>query len=183
MISGYTFLVWKDTGDEVVLDIVAFIADCDLPPVTKKNGIAMSILSMFQWLMEQLRYNTANNRNLLYSLSLVGPGDPLFKKALSALRRIHGYFDESFAEGVPRPRPAHTVGELDGVLVETRFITPVNNNPFMVDSIPDGYDPDGVLAGLVAGGKFKFTEDNIITFFQIAQDSEEYALLFFCLSE
>jgi hypothetical protein len=37
MISGYTFLVWKDTGDEVVLDIVAFIADCDLPPVTKKK--------------------------------------------------------------------------------------------------------------------------------------------------
>jgi len=67
------------------------------------------------------------------------------------------------------------VGALDGLLVETHFITPVQNNAFTANSIPDGYDPNGVLAGLVAGGKFEFTENNIISFFQIAQDSEEYA--------
>jgi len=37
MVSGYTFLVWNDTGDEVVLDLVAFIADCELPPIMKKK--------------------------------------------------------------------------------------------------------------------------------------------------
>jgi hypothetical protein len=37
MAGRYSFLVWKDTDDEVVLDIPAFIASCDLPPVTKKK--------------------------------------------------------------------------------------------------------------------------------------------------
>jgi len=156
MAGGYTFLVWGDTGDEVVLDIVGFIAACELPPVTCKK-----------------RFNSANNRTLVYSLSLAGPGDPLFKKALSAHRRIYKIFEESLAEGVLHPYVAHTVGDLDRVLAETRFITPTKHNPFMEGSIPDSYDPDGILADLVAGGKFTFTEDNTLSFSQIVQDSEE----------
>jgi hypothetical protein len=35
MPGGYTFLAWKDTSDEVVLDVTGYIADYVLPPVTK----------------------------------------------------------------------------------------------------------------------------------------------------
>jgi hypothetical protein len=37
MPGGYTFLAWKDTSDEVVLDITGYIADYVLPPVTKNT--------------------------------------------------------------------------------------------------------------------------------------------------
>jgi hypothetical protein len=37
MPGGYTFLVWKDTSDEVILDVPGYVADYVLPPVTKKT--------------------------------------------------------------------------------------------------------------------------------------------------
>ena len=37
MVGGYSFLVWKDTDEEVVLDVMAFMAACKLPPITKKT--------------------------------------------------------------------------------------------------------------------------------------------------
>ena len=37
MVAGYSFLVWKDTDEEVVLDVTAFVAACELPPITKKT--------------------------------------------------------------------------------------------------------------------------------------------------
>ena len=36
-VEGYSFLVWKDTDEEVVLDVTAFVAACELPPITKKT--------------------------------------------------------------------------------------------------------------------------------------------------
>ncbi|KAF8219519.1 hypothetical protein L208DRAFT_1339472 [Tricholoma matsutake] len=79
MPGKYTFLVWKDTSDEVVLNVTGYIADYVLPPVTK---------------------NTNNNWSILYKLSVLGPDDHLFKKALSALHLIYAFFEESFPEGV-----------------------------------------------------------------------------------
>ena len=46
------------------------------------------------------RINVANNCTVLSSLSLVGPDDPSFKNALSAIHLIYDFFDESFSEGV-----------------------------------------------------------------------------------
>jgi hypothetical protein len=123
------------------------------------------------------RINVANNHTVLSTLSLVGPDDPSFKKVLSAIQRIYDFFDESFAEGVLCPYVAHVVGELDGVLAQTQFISPVKHNAFPAALIPDTYDPNNVLADLVAGGKFVFTEDNIISFFEITSDSDEYAAI------
>lgn len=37
MAGGYSFLVWKDTDEEVVLDATGFIAACVLPPITKNT--------------------------------------------------------------------------------------------------------------------------------------------------
>ena len=37
IVGGYSFLVWKDTDEEVVLDVMAFMAACELPPITKKT--------------------------------------------------------------------------------------------------------------------------------------------------
>jgi hypothetical protein len=37
MPGGYTFLAWKDTSDEVVLDVTGYIVDYVLPPVTKNT--------------------------------------------------------------------------------------------------------------------------------------------------
>ena len=70
------------------------------------------------------------------------------------------------------------VGELDGVLAETWFISPVKYNDFPVALIPDTYDLNSVLADLVAGGKFVFTEDNIISFFEVISDSDGYAAIY-----
>jgi hypothetical protein len=128
------------------------------------------------------RINVANNHTLLSSLSPVGPDDllfKLFKKALSAIHRIYDFFDESFAEGVLHPYVAHVVGELDGVLAETWFISPVKHNAFPAALSPDTYDPKNVLADLVVGGKFIFTDDNIISFFEVTSDSDEYAAISF----
>jgi hypothetical protein len=36
-VEGYSFLVWKDTDEEVVLDVTAFVAACELPPIMKKT--------------------------------------------------------------------------------------------------------------------------------------------------
>jgi hypothetical protein len=82
-------------------------------------------------------------------------------------------------EGVLCPYVAHVVGELDGVLAETWFISPVKHNAFPVALIPDTYDPNNVLADLVAGGKYVFTEDNIISFFEVISDSDGYAAIYF----
>lgn len=37
MPGGYAFLVWKDTLEEVVLDVTEFIANYTLPLITKKT--------------------------------------------------------------------------------------------------------------------------------------------------
>jgi hypothetical protein len=123
-----------------------------------------------------LRFNVNNHRSLLYKLSVIGPVDPSFKKAVSALRRIYAFFEESFAEGVMRPHVGHVVGTLDGILAQTRFITPSAYSVFHEAPVSQQFDPDHVLAGLVDTGHFKFTEDNVVSFFQIISEHDGYVL-------
>lgn len=121
--------------------------------------------------------NTNDNRSLLYKLSVIGPDDPLFKWAVSALHRIYTFFEESFAEGVMRPYISHAIGTVDAILAQTRFITPSMYNVFIDVPVLQQFDPDHVLAELVETGHFKFTDNNVVFFFQVISEDDGYVHL------
>jgi hypothetical protein len=118
----------------------------------------------------------------LYKLSIIGPDEVLFKKAISALRRIYTFFEDSFAEGAMRPYVGHVVGTSDAILAQTRFITPSTYNVFSEVPILPEFDPDHVLADLIATSRFKFTDDNLVSFFEVISDDDEYVIHLMSLS-
>jgi hypothetical protein len=112
--------------------------------------------------------------SILYKLSVVGPDDHSFKKAVSALRRIYAFFEESFPEGVMRPYVRSVVGTIDAIVAQTWFITPSEHSVFPEVPILVQFDPENILAGLVDTGRFKFTEDNVVSFFEIISEDDGY---------
>ncbi|KAF8058010.1 hypothetical protein FPV67DRAFT_1676827 [Lyophyllum atratum] len=152
--GGYMFLEWRGTGEEVVLDVSGIIGATVLPPITK-----------------YAKFNPANRRDIMMSVSLVAFENPQFQRALKALAMIHQYFDEHLQEGQLRPLNAHTVGGVDALYAGTRFITPLEQNVFSTADIPDGYDPDRVLHDILGAGEYVFTDDNIVEFLEVVPDT------------
>lgn len=109
-----------------------------------------------------MRFNPNDKCSLLYKLSVIGPEDSLFKKAL---HRIYTFFEESFAEGIMWPYVGHAVGSLDAILAQTRFIMLSTYNVFPEVPVLQQFNPDHVLAELVNTSHFKFMDDNMVSFF------------------
>jgi hypothetical protein len=107
MPGGYTFLTWKDTSDEVVLSLDMLLITCclQLPRIWSKY-IFICVFTV----SKTVRFNTNDNRSILYKLSVVGPDDHSFKKAVSALHRIYAFFKDLFPEGVMWPHIWSAVG-------------------------------------------------------------------------
>jgi hypothetical protein len=68
------------------------------------------------------------------------------------------------------------VGTLDAIVAQTRFLTPTMYNVFPEVPVLAQFDPDHVLARLIDTGRFKFTEDNIVSFFEIISDDDGYVV-------
>lgn len=83
-----------------------------------------------------------------------------------------------FVEGVMQPHVCEVVGTVDAILAQMRFITPIAYNAFPEVSVVPQFDPDHVLAGLVDTGCFKFTEDNVVSFFQVIAEDSGYMICF-----
>ncbi|KAF8059048.1 hypothetical protein FPV67DRAFT_1675695 [Lyophyllum atratum] len=155
MAGGYRFLQWRDSGDEVVLDVSGLLVSYHLPPITPKSGV-----------------NPAERKSLSHSIAIIGPDNPQFTRARSALQRIFSYFAESFAEGDLRGPEAATIGSADAICAQTRFIAPVERNVFETTTISDSIDPHHILSKLVETGKFVYTVDNIINFLEVVRDRD-----------
>jgi hypothetical protein len=108
----------------------------------------------------------------LYKLSVVGPDDCSFKKAVSALHQIYAFFEDSFSEGVMRPHIQSEVGILNAIMAQTCFIMSTMYNVFPEVPVLPQFDPDNILGQLIDTGHFKFTEDNIVSFFEVLLDDD-----------
>jgi hypothetical protein len=57
-------------------------------------------------------------------------------------------------------------------MAQTCFIMPTMYNVFPEVPVLPQFDPDNVLGQLIDTGHFKFTEDNIVSFFEVLLDDD-----------
>jgi len=95
-----------------------------------------------------------------------------FYTALSALRRIHQFVDENFSVGVVRGFELSNTAGFDTIVAGTRLLTPIASKVWK--SIQGGpttvIDPDHVLRDLLETGKYLFTEDNVVSYWEMLPD-------------
>jgi hypothetical protein len=95
--------------------------------------------------------------------------------ALSALRRIHQYLDESFSVGVVCGFEISNSARLDTLVAATHILTPADSKVWspVVGGLPTDIDPDNLLRDLVEAGKYSFTEDNLVAYLEMLPDIVE----------
>ena len=92
-----------------------------------------------------------------------------FHTAVSTLRRIHQYVDENFNIGVVCGFEISNSAGFDTIMAGTRFFTPVASKVW--SSVQGGpstvIDPEHVLRDLLETGKYLFTEDNMVNYWEM----------------
>ncbi|PPQ75653.1 hypothetical protein CVT26_001810 [Gymnopilus dilepis] len=150
-VKGYSVLIWKDTKETVELDVSGIITDVFLGPVRKET---------------KLNFREEGSQRI----SIEAPGDPAFAKALHAVEAIYWSAEQHGQENAMAQGPPTG----DAITAKSRFLTAaqynVFGNPIKNLRYPE-IDPDGRLQHLLRGGKFVYTEDNIIELFE-AERSE-----------
>ncbi|KIM83356.1 hypothetical protein PILCRDRAFT_7287 [Piloderma croceum F 1598] len=155
--ENYTFLVWRDTGEEVVLQVQGLLVACSLPPLSSRSKPPIKCAHI----MKQ-------------SVMICGDDCKSFHTVLSALRRIQ-YVDENFSIGVVHGFEISNSAGFNTIMASTHLLTPVESK--MWSSIQEGpsmvIDPKHVLRDLVKTGRYQFTEDNIVGYWEMLPDIVE----------
>jgi len=98
-----------------------------------------------------------------------------FYKALSALRRIHQFVDENFSIGVVCGFELSNSAGFDTIVAGTCLLTPVASKVWK--SVQGGpstvIDPEHILRDLLETGKYLFTEDNVVSYWEMLPDIVE----------
>ena len=109
------------------------------------------------------------------SVTMCGGDCKSFYTALSALRRIHQYVDENFSMGVVHGFELLNSAGFDTIVAGTRLLTPVASQGWR--SVQGGpstvIDPEHVLRDLLETGKYLFTEDNVVSYWEMLPDIVE----------
>jgi hypothetical protein len=168
--DNQTILVWRDTGEEVVLDVQGLVAKHSLPPwkaafrYVFRRHPAVHLISL-------CRHNDRRAHLFRQCVSVVGPGSAHFSRALSAMQRIYKYFGQSFAADVVNPLQSLLFEGLPCIEAGTRYLTLSKHSPTSQTSpIPPSIDPDGVLYKYVQSGQYRFTEDNLVNYVEVVPD-------------
>jgi len=109
------------------------------------------------------------------SVTICGDDCKSFHTALSTLRRIHQYVDENFSIGVVRGFEISNSAGFDTIVGGTRLLTPVESKVW--SSVQGGpsveIDPEHVLRDLIETGRYQFTEDNVVGYWEMLPDIME----------
>jgi hypothetical protein len=174
--SGLSFLLWREMNEEVVLQLQGLLLSCALPPITNRTvGHTVIIVSCYLLVS---RFPIHRAQTLKQMVTLCGPNSEHFKASFSALKQIHGYIDKNFAVGEVHPFEATSTADIKTIVAGTQLLTPSENNPWATRYLMPAIDPDNVLRGLVHGGKYKFTEDNVVTYLEMMYDEMEGYVFF-----
>jgi hypothetical protein len=121
------------------------------------------------------RFPTHRAHTIKQMVTLCGPGSGLFIAALSALKRIHQYIDESFSVGVVCGYEISNSAGLDTVVAGTHILTPTDSKVWAVinEGPPATIDPDNVLRTIMNTGKYQYTEDNVVAYSEMITDDME----------
>ncbi|KIM84225.1 hypothetical protein PILCRDRAFT_6500 [Piloderma croceum F 1598] len=159
--ENYAFLVWRDTGEEVVLQVQGLLMACSLPPVSSRT-----------------KFPAHHAHVIKQSVTICGDNCKSFGTALAALRRIHQYIDENFSVGVVRGFKISNSASLDTIVAATRVLTPAESKVWSpVEGGPStDIDPENVLRDLINTGKYLFTEDNVVAYSEMLPDIVEGTL-------
>ncbi|OBZ67261.1 hypothetical protein A0H81_12769 [Grifola frondosa] len=152
----YHVLIWRDTGEQVVLACQGLVASVYFPPVTA-----------------QTRVNPRAAHRSTQSVTIVGPGSTSFTSSLSAIKQIYRYFEQNFGMGEMRALQTDHVGDVAAIVGSTRYVTPTSYKIWPDVGIPDSIDPDGILKRIVGEGKYAFTEDNVVSYRVVDERSLE----------
>lgn len=58
------------------------------------------------------------------------------------------------------------IGTMPALLARTRYLTPVDGNiwPLVTEHLDSTMDPHGTLRGMLNGGRYVFTDDNLVKY-------------------
>jgi hypothetical protein len=112
---------------------------------------------------------------LKQKVTLCGHDSMCFGDSHSTFARIHRFVDENFTVGDVRPLSSASTAGMDSITAETRVLTPRENNVWVtrLEDLTSFIDPDNVLRSIVGGGKYQFTEDNVVQYSQMIPDKIE----------
>src|ERR1700691_2643635 len=112
---------------------------------------------------------------LKWKVMVCGHDSVRFCDLCSAFAWIHCFVDENFSVGDVRLLGTTMFEDMDTIMAETRVLTPKESNTWKprLDELMPFIDPDNVLRSLVDGGKYQFTEDNIVQYSQMIPDKME----------
>ncbi|KZT29856.1 hypothetical protein NEOLEDRAFT_1166688 [Neolentinus lepideus HHB14362 ss-1] len=157
--SGHAFLVWRDGGEEVVFDALGFLAASQLPPLSRN-----------------VRTSRTKAHLLMQSVSIVGPGSTRFARQLKAYELLYHFFDQSLGNARMKPMDRKTVGEIDTLFCQTRYLTLVPYNIWPVAPLPFAtLDPHHTLESYIDGSRYVFTDDNVVDYMATEVDDENPA--------
>lgn len=183
--ENYSFLVWRESEEEVVLDIQGLIAACTLPPITKRTKYVTSISYHLYIACNSYpaRFSPQKAHLLKQSVTLVGHDSAHFRASISALKKLYQYIEQNFAVGLVRPlQVTNPVPDMESEAIQaaTRIMTPFESKvwPLALASLTPTIDPDGILREVVNSGKHQFTEDNVVIYSEMVSTDDGYALLF-----
>jgi hypothetical protein len=108
-------------------------------------------------------------------VTLVGPNSPTFAACISALNWIHRFFDEFFSVGEVRAYEHSVTAGMDSIIAGTHMLTSVHSHAWRTaeGGMTASIDPDGVLQSVVNMGKFWYTEDNVVNYWEMALNEDD----------
>lgn len=171
--KGYFMLVWRNSEIEAFLDVTGLVAAFLLPPVTGKIQYVAFIYTLYTCTHNSTSFSTIRPQNTKQFLTLVGDGSVEFASAVSAIQRIFRFMAQSFVAGELRPSPSPTLNDMRTIHLESRFVTPTEHNIFLDYPLTDVIDPRHILQAFVDTGKFKYTEDNVISCEELQYEEED----------
>jgi hypothetical protein len=103
---------------------------------------------------------------LTQNVTIVGPGDPNFDAAISALGRVGQLFSQSFPISSFQAVVPRDFWGMQALMANTRYLTPGAQTEFegADEAVLATMDPSGSLGKWVGGGQYRFTEDNVVAY-------------------
>ncbi|KAK0460493.1 uncharacterized protein EV420DRAFT_1478271 [Desarmillaria tabescens] len=143
--SKYNYLIWADSGEEVVLQVEGVLLEGYVPPVLNCRSDYLNRLN-----------------DLVQSMLISGDKeDKAFSDAVSAIEAIH-YFMSRF-DSKPSMFYPSRVDTMVAICAETRLLMPmarVKTN--IVD--PQCIDSGNILKTILEKGSHQYMEDNVVDF-------------------
>jgi hypothetical protein len=84
--------------------------------------------------------------------------------------------------GETRPYEHSVNTGMDCIIIGTHMLTPVGSSvwPSAVSGLTSVLDPDGVLQAAVNMGRHRYTEDNVVTYWEMVMKDDESVISLFC---